>query len=248
MAIEQRQRSLRGTTPSMVNEYKFWSQLPKADQEKYLAVKRAAQIKKIGGVETVVSPISGTTPLGTLEAEAAAKGKLKEAEVVGRELGAEKALLADMEAGLPNLISVTNSLSQLGKTATYTEAGQIKDAAQRQLGLSMSEGAIARKSYISKVNNEILPLLKQTFGAAFTEKEGETLKATLGDPNVSPEEKDAVLKSFIESKIAQIRTKRRRVEGTPLSLPNQDKAALQWANQNPSDPRAMKILQMQGGR
>jgi len=223
MKIEASQAKLRGATPSMVNEYKFWSQLPKADQERYINVKRAQQIKKIGGVETVVSPISGITPLGTLEAETTAKLKTKEAEVLGRELGTEKALLANLEASLPNLQSVVGKLGELGKIATYTKAGQFKDVAARQAGLKMGEGAIARKEYISMVNNEILPLLKQTFGAAFTEKEGETLKATLGDPNASPEEKDAVLKSFINSKIAEIETKRRRV-GQQTVAPQQPAA------------------------
>ncbi len=224
MALEAKQRQLRGATPSMVNEYKFWEQLPPADQEKYLAVKRAAQIKKIGGVETVVSPISGTTPLGTLEAETTAKRKTKEAEVLGRESATEKALLKNLEASLPNLQNVVGKLDKLGKIATYTQAGIAKDAASRQLGLKMSKGAIARKEYISMVDNEILPLLKQTFGAAFTQKEGDTLKATLGDPDASPEEKSAVLKSFIESKKAQISVKRRRVGAVPRGTQGSIKA------------------------
>jgi len=85
LALEAKQASLSGTTPSMVNEYKFFNQLPKKDQETYLAVKRAQQIKNIGGVETVVSPLSGTTPLGTLEQETSAKRELKKAEVIGGE-------------------------------------------------------------------------------------------------------------------------------------------------------------------
>ena len=76
--------------------------------------------------------------------------------------------------------------------------------------MDVGEGAVARKEYITRVDNEVLPLLRQIFGAQFTQKEGESLKATLGDPDASPEEKDAVLKSFIETKIAQARTLKRR--------------------------------------
>ncbi len=83
MKMQAQQAKLAGATPSMVNEYKFWTQLPEADKENYLAVKRAQQIKKIGGVETVVSPISGTKPLGTLEQETDAKREFKKAEGLG---------------------------------------------------------------------------------------------------------------------------------------------------------------------
>ena len=65
-----------------------------------------------------------------------------------------------------------------------------------------------------------LPLLKPTFGAAFTVAEGESLKATMGDPNATPEEKMAQLDAFIEQKMRTIGTKRRELgivtdEATP---------------------------------
>ena len=55
-----------------------------------------------------------------------------------------------------------------------------------------------------------MPLLRQTFGAAFTEKEGQSLRNTLGDPNKSPEEKNAVLRSFIAAKLGTIESLKRR--------------------------------------
>jgi len=132
----------------------------------------------------------------------------------GAALGEAKTKLETLKANLPRLKTVVKQLSKLGKKATYTYLGQGLDFAGRQAGIT-TEGAIARKEYISKVDNEILPLLKQTFGAAFTVKEGESLKATLGDPNASPEEKDAVLRSFIDSKNAQIETMQRRAGEVP---------------------------------
>ena len=118
-------------------------------------------------------------------------------------------------SGLPRNVN-------LGKVATFTTAGKARDATRRQLGLDVGVGAIARKEYISKVDNEILPLLRQTFGAAFTEREGTSLKATLGDPDASPQEKDAVLKSFIATKQSQIETLKRHVPQDGISiLPNE---------------------------
>ena len=123
---------------------------------------------------------------------------------VGTGAGESAVRLKGAESALPGLENVVKDLNKLGKKATYTVAGQTINSARRQLGMSVGEGAVARKEYIAKVDNEVLPMLRSTFGAAFTQKEGESLKATLGDPNASSEEKDAVLRSFIQSKRAQI--------------------------------------------
>lgn len=128
----------------------------------------------------------------------------------GKALGEASAGLSDIESQMPQLEKLVSDLSTLGKKATYTKAGQYADYLRRQSGFGVGEGAIARKEYISKVDNEILPLLRQTFGAAFTQKEGETLKATLGDPDATPEEKDTILKSFIQTKKQQVESLKRR--------------------------------------
>ncbi len=105
-----------------------------------------------------------------------------------------------MSSKMPGVEAVVKQLDDLAGRATYTGAGQGIDIINRQLGLSPRDSAVARASYISIVNNQILPLLRDTFGAQFTEREGDTLRATLGDPNLSPQEKQTVLKSFIEQK------------------------------------------------
>lgn len=156
--------------------------------------------------------------MGQNAADLIGKPKIAQAEAsakeVGKAQGEVKASLEAQTAQFPRLEQVVGELSDLGKKATYTYGGQAYDAALRQVGAPVPEGAIARKEYISKVDNEILPLLRQTFGAQFTQKEGESLKATLGDPNASPEEKDAVLRSFIAHKQAQIETLRRQTGQT----------------------------------
>lgn len=118
----------------------------------------------------------------------------------GKGMGEAEATLASMQAKLPGLEFVVQKLDKLAKQATYTVGGRIIDEAMRQSGMEPREAAIARAEYIAMVDNQILPLLRDTFGAQFTEREGATLRATLGDPNRSPKEKQALLRAFIEQK------------------------------------------------
>jgi hypothetical protein len=93
-----------------------------------------------------------------------------------------------------------SDLDKLADEATYTTAGQLLDAGRKELGMAPRDAAVARTKYIATVSNQILPLLRDTFGAQFTAREGDTLVATLGDPDKTPAEKQAVLKAFIEQK------------------------------------------------
>lgn len=128
---------------------------------------------------------------------------LKEAEAAKAEGKAQGAAVSEYQSiasKMPGLEKVVKDLDDISNRATYTYAGQVLDAATRQLGFAPRDAAIARAEYTSKVDNQILPLLRDTFGAQFTQKEGETLRATLGDPDKSPQEKQAVLRAFIEQK------------------------------------------------
>lgn len=154
----------------------------------------------------VVSPMSGMTD--TLQSRAAASAA---GTGLGEEQGAAAGELSNLQANMPKLMNLVNDLHGLGQKATYTYAGQAVDAVNRQLGFNPRESAVARAEYISKIDNNILPLLRQTFGAQFTQKEGESLKDTLGDPNKSPQEKDAVLQSFINQKIEQAQALERQL-------------------------------------
>jgi dsDNA-binding SOS-regulon protein len=87
----------------------------------------------------------------------------------------------------------------------------------KQVGGGPTEGALARVSYISHVKNNILPLLRQTFGAAFTAAEGDSLLATLGDPDMHPDEKKAALAAFIADKRATLETLRRQTGKKPAA-------------------------------
>jgi hypothetical protein len=121
-------------------------------------------------------------------------------QTAGKGIGEAQATYQSMISKMPGLEYTVKRLDDLAERATYTLAGQGLDAGIRQLGMEPREAAVARADYISTVDNQILPLLRDTFGAQFTQKEGETLRATLGNPDVSPKEKQAILKSFIEQK------------------------------------------------
>jgi hypothetical protein len=141
----------------------------------------------------------------------------KQQEEVGKVKGEKTALLQSASSKLPQLLETVNKLSKLGQTATYTAVGVGYDTAARELGLPVPKGAIARREYVATVDNEILPLLRDTFGAQFTQKEGESLKETLGDTGASPQEKEAVLRSFIETKINSLNSNARELGIEPLN-------------------------------
>ena len=115
--------------------------------------------------------------------------------------------LDEYQAFLPRLRQVVTKLKKLGETASYTIVDKGVDFFKEQTKQEPSQGRIDREGYISTVANEVLPLLRDTFGAAFTAAEGESLKITLGDPDTSSKVKNAALDSFIEQKIGQIRTR-----------------------------------------
>ena len=141
----------------------------------------------------------------------------KQQEEIGKAKGEKTTLLQSASAKMPQLINVINKLSKLGETATYTGLGVARNTAMRELGLPVPQGAVDRREYIAVVDNEILPLLRDTFGAQFTQKEGESLKSTLGDTGMSPEEKESVLRSFIETKIDTLNSNAKELGIKPLN-------------------------------
>lgn len=130
--------------------------------------------------------------------------------------GEDAALLDSQKSKMEGLETVVSELNALADQATYTGVGQAVDFVGRQLGIAPRDAAVARSEYISKVDNQVLPMLRDTFGAAFTMKEGETLRATLGDPNKTPQEKKAVLRAFIDQKKRDIDALQKRT-GRPTS-------------------------------
>lgn len=184
---------------------------------------RASKWVDTGSGFSKLSPVTPATPEAvvpkslapsqTVEHQGAVAFEKAEQGALGKEHGEAGAKLSVMEAAMPRLDAAVAKLSALGKTATYTKAGQAANVLRRETGQDVGLGAVARAAYVAHVAANILPLLKSTFGAQFTVAEGESLKATLGDPNMSPEEKDAVLEAFIENKKAEVLSLRRQTQG-----------------------------------
>lgn len=205
--------------PSSLQEWDAFNRMSPEDQARYLTMKRATPTLNLGGTQVQLDPARGgvmheyPVTLKPGETPAIKREQSEQAAIgsaVGKAQGEAVSSLTELEATYPRLVELVDELSALGNIATYTQAGQLSDTVKREMGLHPGAGAVARKEYVSKVDNEILPLLRQTFGAQFTEREGQSLKATLGDPNASPAEKDAVLRSFIKTKFEQIKTLQRR--------------------------------------
>jgi hypothetical protein len=204
--------------PSSLAEFDAYNKMTPEQQRTFLTIKRAERGYNLGDRIVVSDPTNPAGPPAremkinlspdktpsALIASEAAKEK-------GKQLGEAEAALAVDVSKLPQLKATVKKLSELGKDATYTIAGRGIDEARRQLGMEPRAAAVARAEYISLVDNQILPLLSLTFGAQFTQKEGESLKVTLGDPNKSPQEKDAVLRSFIDQKLQTIESKKRQI-------------------------------------
>lgn len=166
------------------------------------------------GTEIITTDIYGNELYRTPKENRQAAFETGYGSVEGKTEAENVALAESVASKLPGLRVVIDNLTKLADTATYTQSGQIMDSVKRELGLPVGQGAIDRASYIAIVDNQVLPLLRDTFGAAFTQKEGESLRATLGDPNKSPEEKKAILDAFITQKERDIEGMRGNMPGS----------------------------------
>jgi hypothetical protein len=142
---------------------------------------------------------------------------VKLAEAEAKERGETLTDLARMEASLPGVREVVDELLELSNVATSTLAGRAFDAIVKESGFGSTKGANARAKLIAIVDNQVLPLLKETFGAAFTVQEGENLKASLVDPNASPEQKRQQLEAFLAQKERNVRTKQTQLGQQPAT-------------------------------
>lgn len=145
------------------------------------------------------------------------KRKVIDATKLAEKAATEKGeILTDVNrarAAMPGLVEVVGQLRELAPIVTSTIGGKLFDTASKELGFGATKGSTARAKFTALVNNQILPLLKQTFGAAFTVAEADELKATMGDPDAAPEEKLAQLDAFIEQKFRSLEEKESQLGG-----------------------------------
>lgn len=201
--------------PSSVREWEYFNGLDDAQKAQYLTMKRATPWLNTKTDLVRPDPLSGDmsgAPSIPINNEAAARDT-----AIGSGMGkvdAENIAAAESLASkMPGLQQVVSELGDLAEKATYTQAGKLWDDIMRETGQMPSEGALARTKYIAMVDNQVLPLLRDIFGAAFTVQEGESLRATLGAPDKSPAEKKAVLEAFINQKVRDLQAMQSRVGG-----------------------------------
>lgn len=140
------------------------------------------------------------------------EGAKKSDQELGKNYAADLDEYNNMVSKMPELEETVGRLTDLAPVATFTKFGRIYDIAKKELQGKSTKGGVAREEYDSIISNQVLPLMRDTFGAQFTQKEGETLRATLGDVNKTPEEKEVALRSFIEQKKKSIESKYRKLQ------------------------------------
>ena len=160
------------------------------------------------GDSTVIS--AGGKMIDIAQSQPEFKGAQQEAETLGKSRGEDKAAFESIVSKMPELNKNVSELRDLANKATYTKVGGVLDTAAKEVFGQTTEGSLAATKYQAKIDNQILPLLKQTFGSQFTVAEGENLKATLGKPDMSPEQKQATLDAFVQQKINDINSNARR--------------------------------------
>lgn len=209
------------SAPASIREWEYYNALPAEQQGQYLRMKRANPYLDIGTGFVQPDPVNpGQTagPAITKDNFTPAYDKTTGAEQAKADAEATAAY-ESLNSKMPGLRAVVSELGELAKKATYTMTGQLLDNIMRETGQMPSEGAQARTKYMAMVDNQVLPLLRDTFGAAFTVQEGESLRATLGAPDKSPVEKQAVLEAFIEQKARDLEAMQRRLPGQSPSAP-----------------------------
>jgi hypothetical protein len=164
-------------------------------EEQYSAAKETGKL----GVQATLLP-DVRANIQTAEASAASRGE-------------SLSSLNRAKAALPGLTEVVNKLVGLADVATYTLAGRAFDTVAKEFGFGATEGSTARAKMESLVNNQMLPLLRETFGAQFTEKEGDRLAKTMLDINASPAQKKEIVTAFLDQKMRDIETKGREIDG-----------------------------------
>jgi hypothetical protein len=151
-----------------------------------------------------------------LEMKPKIQAAVKDAEMKAKENGETFTSLDRAKAALPGIQEVADQLIELSDIATYTPMGKAWDASVKALGFGSTKGADARSQMTSIIDNQVLPLLRDTFGAAFTAAEGDRLRDALMNPDEAPDQKKARINAFMSQKMRDIQTKERQL-GMPVT-------------------------------
>ena len=217
--------------PANIQEWNTYSQMTPAQKAEYLRMKRTTPYLDIGTGFVSPDPINpGQTAGPQIVKDNFTPAYDSAAGTASGKVDVEtQASFDSLNSKLPGLKQVVTELGDLAEKATYTITGQLWDDVVRETGNLPTEGALARTKYMSMVDNQVLPLLRDTFGAAFTVQEGESLRATLGAPNKSPAEKKAVLEAFIEQKVRDLQALQSRIGGASSAVTNRTSTGVTWS-------------------
>lgn len=160
------------------------------------------------------------------------EGAKKTDQEIGKNYASDLDEYNNMVSKMPELEATVGRLKELAPKATYTKIGNLRNVLKKELQGKSTEGGVAREEYDSIISNQVLPLMRDTFGAQFTEREGATLRATLGDVNKTDEEKIAALNAFINQKQKSIESKYRKLKSYEQGF------GASAYNQTPSDEDA----------
>lgn len=138
------------------------------------------------------------------------RADIKAAEKEAQSKGEAASELSSAKAAMPGLRTVVSNLKALSGDATFTLAGKGFNAIAKELGFS-TKGDTARSSMIAMVDNQVLPLLKPIFGAAFTAAEGDRLRNAFLDPDSTPDSRVASLNAFLAQMERNVESKERQL-------------------------------------
>lgn len=148
--------------------------------------------------------------IGQLQGDLSLAGQVEAEKTLAREKAQNASEIEkkaeNLKRNMPSFYEMADELISLADKATYTKAGRLRNAILREFDQPMSEGGKAREKYDEIVKNELLPKLRETFGGQLSDSEREALLGTLGNVNLSPEEKKQAVRAFIESKERQLKS------------------------------------------
>ena len=135
-------------------------------------------------------------------------------------------------------------------------------------GTAMAIASPATQKAVEDVRTAVMGALRQTFGAQFTEREGQKYFESAFNPALPTEENINKLTSMLTKLEQSAAAKQKAIDyyqkhgtiagfsGAPVApeefsagskqMSNEDVAAIEWAKKNPNDPRSEKILKLHG--
>ena len=191
--------------------------------------------------------LKGAAETGKLKAQKSLlpgiRASIKQAEQQAQSRGETFTELNSAKAALPGLKTVVGNLKALSGDATFTLAGRGFNAVAKELGFS-TKGSTARAAMVSMVDNQVLPLLKPIFGAAFTAIEGDRLRNAFLDPNSTPDSRVASLNAFQDQMERNIESKQREIDITNVDSLNQQ-LGQQREEASPAQPQDTGVTEAQ---